>query len=187
MSQLLIRPNQHSEEYIVSYLIRIRELNGFRHIGYLLQHAGLPWKSHRIPTHQIITGEYDIKPYFNQSGLDYTYPRTASTFKASQIQHVTTKIFAKTPRICPKCISENGVSSDLWNYSAYPACIKHKVLLIDTSPSTSNSLSWYRSTLNSFSEEDPFPLDTSLLKASQNTLAFNKTIVCLLEGRKLPR
>jgi len=138
MSQLLIRPNQHSEECIVSYLIRISELNGFRHIGYLLQYAGLPWKNLRIPTHLIITGEYDIKPYFNQLGLDYTYPRTADIFKESKIQHFTTKIFAKTPKVCPKCIYENGVSSYLWNYSAYTVCIKHKVLLIDTSPSTSN-------------------------------------------------
>ena len=153
----------------------------------MLQHAGLPWKNLRIPTHQIITGEYDIKPYFDQLGLDYTYPRTADIFKSSQSPHFTTKLFAKTPKVCPKCIHENGISSDLWNYSAYTACIQHKILLIDTSPLTNIRLSWYRSSLNKFDKEDPFPIDTAPLKASQNTLAFNRAMVSLLEGRKPPR
>ncbi len=187
MSMLLIRPNRHFDECIVSYLIRISEQNGFHHIGHLLQHAGLPWKNFRIPTHQMITGEYDIEPYFSKLGLDYTYPRTADTFNSSQFPHFTTKIFVKTPKICPECLGEMGYSSDLWSHIAYTACIKHKLLLVDTSPKTGKRLSWYRSSLNEFSESDPFPPVKSIPKASTATLAFTRAMVYLIEGRDPPK
>lgn len=187
MSKLLIRPNRHPDECMVSYLIRISERNGFHHIGHLLQHAGLPWKNLRIPAHQIMTGEYDITPYFSQLGLDYTYPRTADTFKSSQVPHFTTKIFVKTPKICPACLADKGYSSDLWSHIAYTACIKHKLLLVDTSPKTGKRLSWYRHSLNEFGESDPFPPVKSMPKASPATLAFTRTITHLIEGRDLPK
>lgn len=187
MSKLLIRPNRHPDECMVSYLIRISERNGFHHIGHLLQHAGLPWKNLRIPAHQIITGEYDIAPYFSQLGLDYTYLRTADTFKSSQVPHFTTKIFVKTPKICPECLEERGYSSDLWSYIAYTACIKHKLLLVDTSPKTGKRLSWYRHSINEFSESDPFPPVKSIPKASPATLAFTRAMTHLIEGRDPPK
>lgn len=172
---------------MVSYLIRVSEQNGFHHIGHLLQHAGLPWKNLRIPAHQIITGEYDIAPYFSQLGLDYTYPRTADTFKSSQVPHFTTKIFVKTPKICPQCLEEMGYSSDLWSHIAYTACIKHKLLLVDTSPKTGKRLSWYRHSLNEFGENDPFPPVNSIPKASPATLAFTRAMTHLIEGRNPPK
>ena len=187
MSRLLIRPHRQPDECMVSYLIRVSEQNGFHHIGHLLQHAGLPWKNLRIPAHQIITGEYDIAPYFSQLGLDYTYPRTADTFKSSQVPHFTTKIFVKTPKICPECLEETGYSSDLWSHIAYTACIKHKLLLVDTSPKTGKRLSWYRHSLSEFSESDPFPPVNSMLKASPATLAFTRAMTHLIEGRDPPK
>ncbi|MFB9886499.1 TniQ family protein [Balneatrix alpica] len=141
MSRLLIRSHRQPDECMVSYLIRVSGQNGFHHIGYLLQHAGLPWKNLRIPAHQIIIGEYDIAPYSSLLGLDYTYPRTADTFKSSQVPHFTPKIFVKTPKICPEYLEAMGYSSDLWSHIAYTACIKHKLLLVDTSPKTGKRLS----------------------------------------------
>ncbi|CBL46491.1 Conserved hypothetical protein [gamma proteobacterium HdN1] len=187
MSRLLIRPHRQPDECMVSYLIRVSEQNGFHHIGHLLQHAGLPWKNLRIPAHQIITGEYDIAPYFSQLGLDYTYPRTADTFKSSQVPHFTTKIFVKTPKICPECLEETGHSSDLWSHIAYTVCIKHKLLLVDTSPKTGKRLSWYRRSLNEFGESDPFPPVNSIPKASPATLAFTRAMTHLIEGRNPPK
>lgn len=187
MSRLLIRPHRQPDECMVSYLIRVSEQNGFHHIGHLLQHAGLPWKNLRIPAHQIITGEYDIAPYFSQLGLDYTYPRTADTFKSSQVPHFTTKIFVKTPKICPECLEETGYSSDLWSHIAYTACIKHKVFLVDTSPKTGKRLTWYRHSLNEFSESDPLPPINSIPKASPATLAFTRAMTHLIEGRDPPK
>lgn len=187
MSRLLIRPHRQPDECMVSYLIRVSEQNGFHHIGHLLQHAGLPWKNLRIPAHQIITGEYDIAPYFSQLGLDYIYPRTADTFKSSQVPHFTTKIFVKTPKICPECLEETGYSSDLWSHITYTACIKHKLLLVDTNPKTGKRLSWYRHALNEFGESDPFPPVKSMPKASPATLAFTRAMTHLIEGRNPPK
>ncbi len=187
MSKLLIRPRRYPDECIVSYLIRISESNGFHHIGHLLQHAGLPWKNLRAPAHQMITGEYDIEPYFSYLGLDYTQPRTADIFKLSQSPSFTTKIFVKTPKICPICLEASGYCSDLWCHIVYTACIKHKLLLVDTNPHTGKRLSWYRRHLDRFTEDDPFPHGDTLPKASPDTLAFTRTMACLIENRNTPK
>lgn len=187
MSKLLVRPHRYPDECIVSYLIRISEKNGFNHIGHLLQHAGLPWKNLRVPNHQIITGEYDTKPYFTNLGLNYTDPRTTGIFKLSRSADFTTKIFVKTPKICPKCLENDGYSSDLWCYIAYTACIKHKLMLVDTNPNNGKRLSWYRSSLDRFTKDETFQLEGLLVKASPDTLAFSKTMACLIEARKPPK
>ncbi|MAZ86105.1 MAG: hypothetical protein CL693_00465 [Cellvibrionaceae bacterium] len=187
MSKLLVRPQRYPDECIASYLIRISEKNGFKHIGHLLQHAGLPWKNLRVPTYQIITGEYDARPYFANLGLNYTYPRTADTFKLSNSPNFTTKIFVKTPKVCPKCLKNDGYSSDLWCHIAYTACIKHKLMLVDTNPDNGKRLSWYRGSLDRFTKGDPSPLEGLLVKASPDTLAFSKTMACLIETRKPPK
>lgn len=66
---LLARPSIEPNECLVSYLIRISEKNGFKHIGHLLRHAGLAWKNNRVPVHQILTGEFDLNVYLLQLGL----------------------------------------------------------------------------------------------------------------------
>lgn len=187
MSKLLVRPHRYTDECIVSYLIRISEKNGFNHIGHLLQHAGLPWKNLRVPTYQIITGEYDTKPYFTNLGLNYTDPRTTDIFKLSRSPGFTTKIFVKTPKVCPKCLENDGYSSDLWCYIAYTACIKHKLMLVDTNPNNGKRLSWYRGSLDRFTKDDPFPFESLFVKASPDTLALSKTMACLIETRKPPK
>src|SRR5690606_2877270 len=99
MSKLLIRPSRYPDECVVSYLIRVSERNGFRHIGHLLKHAGLTWKNLRVPTHQMITGEYDTARYFTQLGLDYTSPRTAHIYNVAQTASFSTKIDRKSTRL----------------------------------------------------------------------------------------
>lgn len=181
MSNLLVRPNRKHNECIVSYLIRVSELNGYRHVGYLLQHAGLTWKNLRIPTHQITTGEYDIEHYTSKLGLDYNIPRTAYTFKSSQQSLFSTKIFVKAPKVCPKCLEETGYCYDLWSYIVYTACLKHKLLLVDSNPKTGKRLTWYRQYLDRFNEGDPFIIVDSTLKASSETLALTRTMACLID------
>lgn len=186
MSKLLIRPKRHPEECIVSYLIRISERNGFHHVGHLLQHAGLSWKNLRGPTHQMITGEYDIEQLCTNLGLNHTKPRTERIFKQTQGPSFTTKVFVKTPKVCPKCLENDGYCSDIWSYISYTACIKHKTLLVDTNPSTGKRLSWYRSSLDRFSEEYPLPPSSALIKASSATISLSKTIAALAtEDRQL--
>jgi hypothetical protein len=185
MKRLLVRPKIHSDECVVSYLIRISHENGFHHLGHLLKYAGLPWKNLRAPTYQMITGEYQIKPYFNNLGLHYTKPRTAEIFETSQSPSFSTKIFVKTPKVCPKCLQEQQYCPDLWSYIAYTACTKHRFLLIDSNPIDRRRLSWYRGTLDRFSDSDSFPCESQLIRASSETLALSKTMAHLVEGKKL--
>jgi hypothetical protein len=186
MSKLLVRPHKHSNECIASYLIRVSQKNGFNHLGLLLQHAGLPWKNLRAPIHQMINGEYDTETYFASLGLQYSIPRTAITFSLSKSPSFTTKIFVKTPKICPECLAEDGYCHDIWAYTAYTACTKHKLMLVDTNPVNGKQLSWYRGALDKFSINDSHPI-TSQLKASTNTIVLSRAMASLIENRKLPK
>src|SRR5690606_9950781 len=145
MSKLLIRPSRYPDECVVSYLIRVSERNGFRHIGHLLKHAGLTWKNLRVPTHQMITGEYDTACYFTQLGLDYTSPRTAHIYNVAQTASFSTKLrsLSDPQKPAPNASKRKDIS-DLWSYLVYTSCTKHKLLLIDTCPNTGKSLSWCR-------------------------------------------
>lgn len=69
IEMLLARPRIEPNECLVSYLIRISEKNGFKHIGHLLRHAGLAWKNNRVPVHQVLTGEFNLNVYLLQLGL----------------------------------------------------------------------------------------------------------------------
>lgn len=185
MSRLLARPHMYANECIVGYLIRVSERNGFKHIGHLLQHAGLPWKNLRAPTHQIITGEYDIKPYFSALGLKYEKPHTADVFEAAQKPSFSTKIFVRYPKVCPQCLEEDGYCHHLWSYISYAACHKHKIMLVDTAPTTGTRLSWYRASVDKYSDDDLFPI-SNRIKASADAAALSKVIACLTEGQAPP-
>jgi len=186
MSKLLVRPKIYPKECIVSYLVRVSETNDFKHIGHLLQHAGLPWKNLRAPTYQMLTGEYDIEPYFSALGLEYIKPRTAEIYDSTRSPSFTTKIFVKHPKICPQCLAEEGYCQDIWSYIPYTSCHKHKLMLVDTDPQSHARLSWYRGSQNKFSIGDIETI-AAQKSASADNLAMSKTIAYLIVRQELPK
>lgn len=186
MSTLLFRPHRHPDECIVSYLIRVSEGNGFRHIGYLLQHAGLPWKNVRVPTYQMLTGQYDIAPYFLELGLPYLLPKTAEAFSNAQEQGVTAKIFVKRPKVCPNCLKNKGYSSYQWSFLICTTCPEHKQMLVDTEDN-GKPLSWYRSSIDAVKSETTGQSGPEPLPASAPAIALTNTMMRLIEGKPLPK
>lgn len=141
---LLARPYRHDDECIVSYLIRVAELNGFRSSSKLLQFAGLNWKNGRIPIREIQTGQFDLQPYLNTLQLSTTVSPHASHFARFRKAVDSWYPLAGNPRYCPLCLDELGYCLATWAFGPITVCDTHKILLIDSIPNTNKPLSWYR-------------------------------------------
>jgi hypothetical protein len=153
IEMLLARPRIEPNECLVSYLIRISEKNGFKHIGHLLRHAGLAWKNNRVPVHQILTGEFDLNVYLLQLGLTTFSSKIGPISKSFQNVIDTHYLLVKYPKVCPDCIEEFGFCRFEWSLLPYLACVRHGKLLIDIS-GTGKRLNWYRRYLNKFDGTD---------------------------------
>lgn len=147
---LLARPRAQPDECSVSYLIRVSELNGFRHIGHLLHHAGLNWKNNRAPVHQILTGEFDLSSYLENLNVEAIRPRSGEIYKSFERVIDTSFVFAKYPKICTECLFETGYCKSNWVFLPVLACGKHNSILVDLNPKARERLSWYRDRLNPF-------------------------------------
>ncbi|KXZ71593.1 TniQ family protein [Acinetobacter seifertii] len=151
---LLARPSIEPNECLVSYLIRISEKNGFKHIGHLLRHAGLAWKNNRVPVHQILTGEFDLNVYLLQLGLTNYSSKIEPIFHSFQHVIDTPYLLVKYPKVCPDCIEEFRFCRFEWSLLPYLACVRHGKLLIDMHSGTGKRLNWYRRYLNKFDDTD---------------------------------
>jgi hypothetical protein len=181
MSVLLARPRASADECIISYLIRLSELNGFRHVGHLLKFAGLAWKNNRIPVHTILTGEHSLAPYFSNLHLE-NVPSFGSRIVHSFRRAIDTPyVFVKYPKICPQCLADKGYCNYLWAFLPVTACNIHRTLLIDAYQKTGERLSWYRRRVDGYDEESG-ALKPVRLPAKAPILQFNKYVEALVTG-----
>lgn len=176
---LLSRPIIFNDECIISYLIRVSELNGFKHFGHLLHCAGFSWKNIRAPAYQILTGEFDLKKYFSCLGLLYRQPNTSIIYNTFQKTIDTQYFFVKYPKVCPDCLNEHGYCNSQWVYLPIVACDKHKKILVDTNQDKTIRLSWYRGKLNRFQNGSEQIIANTNLPSSA-ILQFNTYFMYLL-------
>lgn len=160
---LLVRPQSHPDECLVSYFIRVSEKNGFKHLGHLLHYAGLNWKNNRAPVHQILSGEFNIAPLLSALSLSETRSKVAPLYQSFQRVTDVSSFFVKYPKVCPDCLEELGYCKYQWALLPVVVCTKHKKMLVDVSPDSGKPLGWYRQHLNQFDGESP------PIKATGNT------------------
>lgn len=180
---LLARHVIQPDECLVSYLIRISEKNGFKHIGHLLRHAGLAWKNNRVPVHQILTGEFDLNVYLLQLGLTTCSSKIEAISPSFQNIIDTPYLLVKCPKVCPDCIEEFGFCRFEWSLLPYLACVRHGKLLIDTHSGTGKRLNWYRRYLNKFDDDTDF-ISSISNDASSESIKLSQYIEALVQGRK---
>jgi hypothetical protein len=179
----LARPRLYFDECLVSYLIRVSERNGFRHLGHLLHHAGLGWKNNRAPIHEILSGKFDLSPFLAILDLPNDESRVAPLYKSFQRVIDTPYLIVKYPKVCPDCLDELGYCKFEWSLLPILACVKHKKMLVDVS-ATGKRLAWYRQHLNKFDEE-PERIKPHVGLARPNALRQSMYIESLLSGREL--
>ncbi|MEH6538909.1 TniQ family protein [Halopseudomonas sp.] len=181
---LLARPTLQPDECLVSYLIRVSEQNGFKHIGHLLHYAGLNWKNNRAPIHQILSGEYDTARLLSTLGLPEYPSKIAPLYQSFQQVIDTSHVLVKYPRVCPECLEELGYCKYHWALLPAVACSKHKRILVDVNPATGKNLGWYRQYLNRFDGEDN-PIKATGAHARSSSMQQCLHIEALLAGKQL--
>jgi hypothetical protein len=180
---LLAKPVPQFDECFISYLIRVSEKNGFKHIGHLLHYAGLNWKNNRAPIHQLLSGEYDATPLLSTLGLSEYQSKIAPVYRSFQRVIDTPYILVKSPRVCPECLEELGYCKYQWALLPVVACSRHNSILVDQSPATGQNLGWYRQYLNRFDGGD-CPIKTTGAHAPSSSIQQCLRIEALLAGKQ---
>tara|TARA_Y100000589_G_scaffold295585_1_gene302100 strand:- start:2439 stop:3911 length:1473 start_codon:yes stop_codon:yes gene_type:complete len=180
---LLAKPAPQSDECLISYLIRVSEQNGFKHIGHLLHYAGLNWKNNRAPIHQILSGEYDATPLLSALGLFEYQSKVAPLYQSYRRAIDSPYILVKHPRVCPECLEELGYCKYHWVLLPVVACPRHKRILVDVNPATGKKLRWYRQYLNRF-DGDVDPIKATGTHARSSLIQQCLHIEALLAGKQ---
>lgn len=179
---LLFREITKIDECLPSYLIRISELNGFKHLGYLLRYSGLEWKNNRAPIHQILSGEFDLTPYFEKLDLGPHANPTENKFHTFRTTLDTHQLFVHSPKVCPRCLSEYGYAKAVWAYLPMICCIEHEIMLVDVDNETGKRLSWYRPYLNKFNLSQKNQIDEEI-PATKSVIDFSRLVQSLIEDK----
>lgn len=180
---LLAKPAPQSGECLISYLIRVSEQNGFKHIGHLLHYAGLNWKNNRAPIHQILSGEYDATPLLSALGLSEYQSKVAPLYQSYRRAIDSPYILVKYPRVCPECLEELGYCKYHWVLLPVVACPRHKRILVDVNLATGKKLGWYRQHLNRFDGDDD-PIKATGTHARSSLIQQCLHIEALLAGKQ---
>lgn len=184
MAILLARAKAKDNECVLSYLIRLSEMNGFRHIGHLLKVAGLEWKNNRVPVHSILAGEYDLSRHLSILGIESVPSAASRVYKSFKRVIDTPYVFAKNPKICPACIASTGYCNQAWAFLPVVACNKHRLLLVDEYEKNGERLSWYRERVDGINQQyGPFAL--TLLRANSPALKYNAFVESLITNSRL--
>lgn len=159
--KLLFSESRKPDECPLSYLIRLSEYNGFRSSSKLLFYAGLKWKNNRLPTHTMLTGEFDLNSLLAELSIKPIGETQISNFcKLFRTKIDTPRILSKHPKICPVCIREMGYAKESWNLLPVTCCTKHKIMLIDKD-NKNRMLSWYRPYLAFYDTQHKIELEVN--------------------------
>jgi hypothetical protein len=180
---LLYRPNLIEGECLVSYLIRVSEKNGFKHIGHLLNYSGLSWKNKRAPIHQILTGELAVASYLSTLDLSESHSHVEQIYRSFQQIIDTPNLLVKYPKVCPSCIKESGYCKYQWSFLPLLACTKHEEMLVDVHPSLGTRLSWYRQCLSKF-DCDSGDIRSEVSNVQPAIMQFSLYVESLILGSK---
>lgn len=158
--KLLFSESRKRDECPLSYLIRLSEYNGFRSPSKLLFYAGLKWKNNRLPTHTMLTGEFDLDSLLAALSLKPIGETQISNFyKLFRTKIDTPRILSNHPKICPACIREIGYAKESWNLLPVTCCTKHKIMLVDKNNKNNRMLSWYRPYLAFYDNQHKIDLE----------------------------
>lgn len=175
MGKLLFRPAHYPDECLVSFLIRVSQHNGFKHIGHLLAFAGLNWKNFRAPIHQILTGEFDLSSQFMQLDMKIAISPAAKVYQPFRRVIDSPYLLVKHPKLCPDCLQENGYCKYHWSLLPVIACNKHRKILVDVDEKTGKQLSWYRAELSNLDAHSEL-VETIQQKHDASIFQFNAYI-----------
>lgn len=150
----LFTTNPYEDENLLSYLVRLTEMNRYEFPSMTSMAANLCFQ-HQWHPRLIFFLSLNLKKLGEMTGVpeatleSLTYPELDG--KGGETVRFGTHTLAKAlvliskPKVCPECLVEAAYARRLWDLSTYTACAKHRVRLVDTCPKCQTKLTWARS------------------------------------------
>jgi len=174
-------PDPEPFESLMGYLLRLTMLNGYDHVAQLFQIAGYVGRA------------YDFQR-LNLEGLSALVNQPENTLRDLTYQCVGNRkrlflgnavpsmfLQSRHTRICPTCIHEDGFFPAYWDLRLLTCCEEHRSYLVDTCPSCSRKIQWYRPMWNLCNCGYDFKSIVPEI-ADEKTLKVNRMILTAITG-----
>ncbi|SFG01583.1 TniQ family protein [Neptunomonas qingdaonensis] len=145
----IARPKPKANEHILSYLIRLSGLNGYKNPIQVLRCSGVLIANNRLPTTSLLLGKTDLRPLATLCTLS---PREFQkmtvqssqdgTLRFNSLEFPAQSVGLNRPKFCPQCFIELGYQPVHHLFLATTHCTKHSTVLLDCLPDTNTRLTW---------------------------------------------
>lgn len=149
MSLLVRTPHPYPTESLLGYVLRVSQANGYDSPWYVFQLAGIQpdaMLSPQLPVEklEVVLGmqPHSLSRYAYQTADEAkSYKLLGTNLGRSPKEHC---LGLRSAAFCPLCVQEKGFVDAFCNLSVASVCPDHCCKLVDTCPSCSTSVSWFR-------------------------------------------
>lgn len=187
MNDILVKPIPYKDESPGSFLLRAAEYNGWENVSkFLSAHNSLTSNGFEevIMNSEKRWRNFCLKTGLNQDSVQSVNYKDVGITRRQYVEFLDMKIpwkdvLFKEPKICLKCIEENGYLPKLWDHKLINLCSKHNLKFIDECSKCHQKLRWNRKGLSvchcgkSFDFENLNEVDSTYVKQVEN-LIINK-------------
>jgi TniQ len=153
---LLFSAIPHLDESFIGYLLRLKEVNRYQTLSWILQLAGI--KNYARSSFSFaFNGSLDVSPLARLTGVKesalasmlYVPLRLSekrmmgdySVFGSSVPHYI---IQTRKPKLCPSCLRESNYARKIWELAPVTVCALHQCLLLDECRSCGKRITWNR-------------------------------------------
>lgn len=169
--RFVFRPRPANDEHVLSYLLRLGEMNGY---------TGQPALARftrsvklRLQKRDQIAAVARLVGLEEKVLLELRYRHRHVPNARSRPSHFAIRCFYREPytAYCPQCVRERGIFRAIWNFRAVAVCEQHGLWLVEQCPRCSKLVGWDRprstSCLCGFdlaqTETSPAPIEATLV------------------------
>lgn len=130
----------------MGYVLRLTEANGYPSTSYVIHAMTDKW-------YASCRGRLDAVPLIELAGLSEaeadrlslkSRTESRSIFNVAGCELMSNDFSIGRPRVCPKCLEQNGFCDAFWDISYAQVCPIHGTWMVDVCPKCQKSLSWSR-------------------------------------------
>jgi len=144
---LVVTPRPAPTESLMGFALRLTEANGYPSISYVVDslsghlYRQTPGRLNALPLLEMvgISSEEADRLTLRPMEKSKAYIRIHGNDLPSY------EVNVRNPKICPKCLAENGNCEAFWDLTQAVACPLHRIMLIDRCSECLLPLKWHRS------------------------------------------
>lgn len=134
-------------ESLYGYVLRVSQANGYESPWQIFRYAGLQ-QNKLLKTTTPAAPLARVVGHPVEALQKLAWPRCANgeagNREDTEMPHMRRHLDITTPKICPKCIAENGFIEAAWDLKIMLGCPIHGVSLVTHCPGCSKPLTWFR-------------------------------------------